>query len=326
MENQDALKTMTLATGQKMPTVGYGCWKVGKDVLADTVYEAIKAGYRLIDEACDYGNEVEAGVGIKRAIDEGIVKREDLFVTSKLWQTFHSKDHVEAACRKSLKDLGLDYLDLYLIHFPIALKYVDPAVRYPPGWTFDDKAIEVSIPYQETWQAMEALADLGLTKAIGCSNILCQQLRDVFSYARIRPAVLQVEMHPHCVRANLLKYCNNNNVKVTAYSSFGGGSWIELGMAKEADVCYNDPVIKSIAEVVGKTGPQVALRWAVQRGTAVIPKSINTERIAQNFDLFSFTLTDEQMATIDGLDKNRVFNDPGAYSEGGFNCFLPIFD
>jgi len=102
---------------------------------------------------------------------------------------------------------------------------------------------------------MEKLVDLGLTKAIGCSNIGAQQLRDVFSYCKVKPAVLQVEMHPHCVQANLLKYCNNNDVRVTAYSSFGGGSWVELGMAKEVDACYNDPVIKGIAEAVGKTGP-----------------------------------------------------------------------
>ena len=139
-----------------MPTVGLGCWKIPNDITADTVYNAIKAGYRCIDEACDYGNEKEAGEGIKRAIADGLCKREDLWITSKLWQTFHRKEHVEEACRKSLADLGLDYVDLYLIHFPMAMMYVDPKVRYPPGWTFDDKAekpvmIEDKVPYQETW-------------------------------------------------------------------------------------------------------------------------------------------------------------------------------
>ena len=116
--------TVTCASGDKMPLVGFGMWKIPKEETAQTAYDAIKTGYRLIDEACDYGNEKECGQGIKKAIDEGIVKREDLWVTSKLWNTYHRKEHVEAACRKTLEDLGLEYLDLYLIHFPIALKYV----------------------------------------------------------------------------------------------------------------------------------------------------------------------------------------------------------
>lgn len=120
-----------------MPCVGYGCWKVPKDVLPECAYQAIKAGYRLFDEACDYGNEKECGQGIKRAIDEGLVKREDLWITSKLWNTYHRKEHVKAACKKSLEDLGLEYLDLYLIHFPIPLKFVPFETRYPPEWSHD---------------------------------------------------------------------------------------------------------------------------------------------------------------------------------------------
>eukprot|EP00493_Phyllostaurus_siculus_P022718 UN23052 len=178
-----------------MPTVGYGTWKTPKDVLPNCTYEAIKAGYRLIDEAAAYGNEKEAGEGIKKAIDEGLVKREDLFVTTKLWNTYHRPENVEAACRRSLEDLGLDYVDLYIIHFPMSLKFVPFDVRYPPGMTYDPTIakpimIEDPVPYQDTWQALEKLVDQGLVKNIGCSNIGCQLLRDVLSYARVKPANL----------------------------------------------------------------------------------------------------------------------------------------
>lgn len=149
--------TLTLkATGAKMPTIGLGCWKIPKEKTAEITYTAIKSGYKLIDQACDYGNEKESGEGIKKAIDEGIVKREDLWVTSKLWNTYHKKENVKAACQKSLADLGLEYLDLYLIHFPISLKFVPFEKRYPPEWVFDPSGAdprmeEDLVPMQETW-------------------------------------------------------------------------------------------------------------------------------------------------------------------------------
>ena len=123
-----------------MPIMGLGTWKLPKDVCSDVIYQTLKCGYRLLDCACDYGNEEEVGKGIKRALDDKILERKDLFVTSKLWNTFHRKEHVRPACLRTLKDLGLEYLDLYLIHFPISLKYVDPEVRYPPEWIYDPKA------------------------------------------------------------------------------------------------------------------------------------------------------------------------------------------
>ena len=137
MENQQTHLTLS-GTGNKMPVVGLGCWKIEGKITGDTVYEAVKAGYRCIDEAADYGNEKQAGEGIARAIADGHVKREDLWVTSKLWNTYHRKEHVEAACRKSLTDLGLDYVDLYLVHFPISLKFVPFENMYPPEWVHFD--------------------------------------------------------------------------------------------------------------------------------------------------------------------------------------------
>ena len=172
-------------------------WKVPKDICADTVYTAIKAGYRHLDCACDYGNEQQVGEGIRRAIADGLVTREDLWVTSKLWNTYHAAEHVELACRKTLDDLGLDYVDLYLIHFPISLRFVPFEERYPPEWVHDPKALEPRmeyscVPVSETWGAMEKLADAGLARNIGVSNFSTYALRDILSYARIPPAVLQV--------------------------------------------------------------------------------------------------------------------------------------
>ena len=195
-------KDITLSTGSTMPAVGFGCWKVPKEKTAECVYTAIKSGYRLIDEACDYGNEKECGEGIKKALDEGLIKREDLFVTSKLWNTFHKKEHVKPALQKTLSDLGLEYLDLYLIHFPISLKYVPFDVRYPPEWFHDPNAedkkmIEELVPMFETWAAMEELVNEGLVKHIGISNMGSVQIRDILSYAKVKPTVLQVECHPY---------------------------------------------------------------------------------------------------------------------------------
>ncbi|KAJ9448880.1 putative NAD(P)H-dependent D-xylose reductase xyl1 [Diplonema papillatum] len=324
-------KEFVLSTGSKMPAVGLGCWKIPNDVCEATTYEAIKAGYRLIDEACAYGNEKECGAGIKRAIGEGIVTREKLWVTSKLWNTYHRKEHVKAACKRTLSDLGLEYLDLYLIHFPIALKFVPFETRYPPDWAFDPKAEKVcmeedSVPMHETWEAMEELVKEGLVRHIGLSNVGTTMLRDVLNYAKVKPTVLQIELHPYLTQSKLIRLCREKQVAVTGFSSFGASSYVELGAATEVESCLVDPVVKSIADKHKKTPAQVALRWAVQRGTAVIPKSTKVSRLKENIDLFDFELTDEEMKTLDGLNKNRRFNDPGTFCEPGFGTFFPIFE
>ena len=227
---------LVLQSGDKMPSVGYGCWKVPKEQCADAVYTAIKNGYRCIDEACDYGNEKEAGEGIARAITEGIATRKDLWLTSKLWNTYHRKEHVEAACRRSLSDLGVDYLDLYLVHFPIALKYVPMETRYPPEWIHDPSSAEPRmeedmVSIRETWEAMENLVKLGLVNNIGFCNIGTTTLRDILSYAKVKPTVLQVELHPYNSQEKLLRFCRATGIAVTGFSNLGAGSYVELGMA-----------------------------------------------------------------------------------------------
>lgn len=208
---------MVLSSGDKMPQVGLGLWKIGKDVCADIVYNAIKNGYRCLDGACDYGNEVQVGEGIKRAIDEGICTRKDLFIVTKLWNTFHRPENVKLACQKSMTDLGVDYLDLYLIHFPIALKFVPIETVYPPEWNNTSEGAPRMIPdegvaYHQTYGAMEQLVRDGLVRNIGCSNINSAFIHQVLKYATIKPAVLQVEMHAYLQQPKLLRMCREKNI------------------------------------------------------------------------------------------------------------------
>jgi len=297
-------------TGQKMPLVGFGLWKVDNDTCAQTVYKAIQAGYRLFDGAGDYGNEKEAGEGVRKAIADGLVKREELFITSKLWNTFHKYEHAKTMAKHQLKLWGLDYFDLFLIHFPISLKYVDPAHRYPPGWFNDEgKADLVDIPLRETWTALEELVDEGLAKNIGLSNSQSSLIMDVNRYARIQPAVLQVELHPYLSQEALVKWCDLVDIKVTAYSSFGPQSYLELGYQTAHNLLDHDAV-RHIAAAKGKTSAQVLLRWATQRGIAVIPKSNNHERLVANFECNSFDLTPEEFAVLNGLNINLRLNSP----------------
>ena len=314
-----------------MPQVGIGLWKIERDKTAEMVRAAIAAGYRHIDSACDYGNEIEAGQGIADAIAAGDCTREELWVTSKLWNTFHEPDRVREGLEKTLADLQLDYLDLYLIHFPIALQYVPISERYPPEWFPDPDAASpamtpISVPLADTWRAMEALVDDGLVKRIGVCNYSTGLVHDLMSYARIKPAMLQVESHPYLTQEKLLRLASMYGLPMTAFSPLGASSYKELDMATEEENVLNSSVVTGIAEKHGKSPAQVVLRWGVQRGTAVIPKTSRVERLAENIDVFDFALSDDEMAAIAGMNQNRRFNDPGVFTEAAFNRFHPIFD
>jgi D-xylose reductase len=298
-------------TNQKMPLVGFGLWKVNKDTCADTVFNAIKSGYRLFDGAGDYGNEKEAGEGVKRALDAGLVKREELFITSKLWNTFHQYDRAKEMAKYQLGLWGLDYFDLFLVHFPIALAYVDPKERFPPGWTGDDGNVHLDkTPFSETWKAMEELVDEGLAKNIGVSNTNGALLLDIMRYARIPPQVAQIELHPYLTQEPFLELAKTLGIAVTAYSSFGPQGWVELGMSKNLTLLMEHESITSIASKYTKTPAQVLLRWATQQGLAVIPKSNSQTRLVENMDCVEFTVDDADMKAISSLNKNLRLNNP----------------
>lgn len=245
------------------------------------------------------------------------MKREELFIVSKLWNSFHDGDKVEPICRKQLSDWGVDYFDLYIVHFPIALKYVDPSMRYPPGWANEAGKLELSnASIQETWTAMETLVDKKLARSIGVSNFSAQLLMDLLRYARVRPATLQIEHHPYLTQVRLVDYAQREGLTVTAYSSFGPLSFLELDLkhAQSTPLLFEHEVVKGIAEKHSRTPAQVLLRWATQRKIAVIPKSNNPKRLAQNLQVTDFELDGGELEAISALDKGLRFNDPPAVS------------
>ena len=314
-----------------IPPIGFGLWKVDKDICAQTVYDAAVAGYRHFDSACDYGNEEHVGQGFSNVLKDGVCARDDLWVTSKLWNTYHRPEHVRSACERSLKDLGLDVLDLYLIHFPIPLKFVSFETRYPPEWLYDPDAaapqmIPDPVPRADTWGAMEGLVEAGLVKHIGVCNYNSALLSDLMAYARIKPSVLQIESHPYLTQEKLIRLAQGYGLDVTAFSPLGALSYVSIGGADMGDSVLSQDSVVEIANRMGKTPAQVVLRWGIQRGTAIIPKTINRERMAENLAITEFSLSDDDMRTISALNQNRRFNDPGVFCEGQFGTLYPIFD
>ncbi len=323
--------SIPLTTGDELPSVGLGLWKIDPSETAQLVRTAVETGYRHFDAAADYGNEIDTGDGLREAIADGLCSREDLWVTSKLWNTYHAAEHARPACERSLRDLGLEDLDLYLIHFPISLRYVPFETRYPPGWFFDPAAPSpgmefANVPIHETWAAMENLVRAGLVRNIGVSNFNVALLRDLMTYASIRPSVLQVELHPYLTQDTLLRFCAQQDIAVTAFSPLGAPSYVPLGMASEAESAMEEEPVQAAAKRTGRSPAQILLRWAIQRGTAVVPKTSKPARLRENLDLYDFELEPTEMAAITALNRNRRFNDPGQFCEAAFNTFCPLYD
>jgi len=286
---------VTLNNGMKMPILGLGTWKSKSGEVERAVEHAIKSGYRHIDCAACYGNEVEVGAGIKA----GGVARSELFITSKLWNNKHHPEDVEAACKKSLADLGLDYLDLYLVHWPVAFERGD--VPFPKN---EDGTVryDTTIPPIETWLAMEKLLAKGLVKSIGVSNFNSEQIADVLAKGSVVPVTNQVECHPYLNQAKLFNLCKDKGITLTAYSPLGSP---DRPWAKPDDVkLLDDPKIVAMAAKYGKSPAQIIIRWQVQRGVIVIPKSVTPARIVENSSVFDFKLTDAEMQEVDGYDCN----------------------
>jgi len=287
--------TITLNTRATMPTLGLGTWKSKPGQVEVAVEHALRKGYRHLDCAACYGNEAEVGAGIAASgVDRG-----EIFLTSKLWNTKHHPGDVEAACRKTLADLGTHYLDLYLIHWPIAFKRGEEAFpRNEDGSVQYDTEIHPTT----TWLAMEQLVTKGLTRAIGVSNFNSLQIKDILEKGSIKPVTNQVECHPYLGQAKLLAYCQERGITLTAYSPLGSPDrpWAQPG----DPLLLEDPKIRAIAANHAKSPAQVLIRWQIQRGVIVIPKSVTPARIQENGDVFDFTLTDQEMKDIAGFDCN----------------------
>lgn len=268
--------TTTLNNGVKMPWFGLGVFKVEEGPeLVNAVQAAIRNGYRSIDTAAIYGNEEGVGQGIAQGLKETGISREELFVTSKVWNADLGYESTLAAFDRSLKKLGLDYLDLYLIHWPVAGKYKD------------------------AWRALEQLYKEGKVKAIGVSNFQIHHLQDLMKDAEIKPMINQVELHPRLTQKEIRDFCKQEGIQVEAWSPLMQGQLLD------------NPVLKEIAERHGKSIAQVILRWDLQHGIVTIPKSTKEHRIQENADVFNFELTAEDMEKIDALNENhRVGPDP----------------
>jgi D-xylose reductase len=305
----------------------FGFWKVPKPECASVCYKAIKSGYRRLDCACDYGNEREVGEGIAKALQEGICQRKDLFVTSKLWNTYHHPEHVSMACQRTLDDLQLSYLDEYLIHFPISMEFVPFDKKYPPEWTnLEGKMVLVDNDMCATWKAMEALVARGMSKTIGVCNFSTQLLRQIFSIATVSPSTLQIELHPHNSQEKLVRFAHENGMNVTAFSTFGSASYVQLGMATASDSLMSNAAVMAIAEDKNKSPAQVLIRWALQRNTLPLTKTTKEERMKENRFVMDFELNTEEMTVINALNKNHRYNDPGVFCEAGMGTFCPIYE
>ncbi|ESP00397.1 hypothetical protein LOTGIDRAFT_225865 [Lottia gigantea] len=296
----DKVPDVKLNNGQLMPVLGYGTWNFFKEnQVRDALRVAIDIGYRHIDTASVYKTEPEIGEAVEGKIKDGAIKRSDLFITSKLWNTYHDPEWVEFALKKSLKALRTDYLDLYLMHWPFAVDSDDKE-----SFLFEEGLRPSKIKLLDTWRAMEELVLKGLVKSIGLSNFNAEQVGRILNdkNLRVKPVVNQVEIHPYFTNAELVDYCQKVGVVVTAYSPLAKGGE-EITEQKPPDT-LTDPTIVKIAKRHGKTPAQVVLRWGIDRGYTLVPKSVTPSRIKENFEIFDFSLTPEEVKEINGLNRN----------------------
>lgn len=281
------------------PVIGLGTWLAKPDEIRQAVETAIDLGYRLIDCARVYGNEHEIGEAIANKVKEGKVTRQDLWLTGKLWNTDHHPDRVEQGLAKSLSDLDTGYLDLYLIHWPVAFKYHGDDVLFPRN-SEGDIDVDTSVPLAATWSKLVDLKRSGKVKAIGLSNVSCDMLRSIVEAAKSDdevPSVVQTEYHPMIapVQRPLKEYCDSKNIVVTAYSGLGNN---RLGLPRVIDLAE----MQELAAKTGLTEAQLATAWALTQGVASIPKSVNPGRLASNLEATKhYPLSEDQMHLIDSL-------------------------
>ena len=287
-----------------MPTIGLGTWKSPTDKVGQAIEYAItECGYQHIDCASIYLNERAIGETFKKIFGNKPAARENIFVTSKLWNNAHRPEDVAPACKRTLRDLQLNYLDLYLIHWGVAT----PLNTGAEPLDKNNYLITEPVPIHETWRAVEELVDLGLVKSIGVANFTGAMLTDLLTYGKIKPAVNQIELHPYNPQTQLVEYCQHHDIAVTAYSPLGSPGNIE---SKNTPILLKDQTVAKIADTHQKTPAQILIKWALQRNTAVIPKSVSSKNIKLNIAVFDFELSQEEMTILANLTTHHRFVDP----------------
>ncbi|KAL1856437.1 hypothetical protein Daus18300_010704 [Diaporthe australafricana] len=294
----------TLNTGAKIPAVGFGTWQAPNDEVVQAVKTALKTGYRHIDAAAIYRNEAAVGEGIKQSG----VPRSDIFITGKLWNTKHDPKDVEGALDKTLKDLGIDYLDLFLIHWPVAFESSDKWFPIDEQGVFKLADIDPAA----TYTALEKLVDSGKVRAIGVCNFTVNKLKDLISKTKVVPAVNQIEAHPYLQQPELVEFCRSKNILIEAYSPLGNN---QTGEPKVVD----DAGVKELASQQGLDAAQLVLSWGVQRGTVVLSKSVTPSRIESNLKVVQ--LPEDVFQKVQALERHKRFN---VQARWGYDVFEEI--
>jgi alcohol dehydrogenase (NADP+) len=301
------MPALPFANGDAMPALGLGTWRLPPELTAATVRSALELGYRHLDAAAIYGNEPQIGEALRQAFADGLVRREELWITGKLWNDCHEPHEVRPALERSLADLGLEHLDLYLMHWPLAQRRGVAMASSP-----EEQLSLEQVPLAATWAAMEELVDQGLTRHIGVSNFSGAKLKALAAGARIRPEVLQIERHPLLQQNALLAWCRENGVVVTGYGPLGSSG------ANRPPLVLQHPQVVALAAQRGLTPAQLLLAWGIGCGTAVIPKSVQPARLVENLAAADAVLDRELMEQLSALDQGRRLIDGGFWClEGG---------
>jgi len=296
------MKMLQFTNGDSMPILGLGTWQANPGDVYKAVQEALNNGYRHIDCAAIYGNEAEVGEAIADSIQEGVVSRDELWVTSKLWNNAHAPHDVQPTLEKTLADLQLESLDLYLIHWPVMIKR---ELLYQNSG--HDMVSLDEIPISETWSVMEAMVDKGLCKHIGVSNFSTAKLEALIKTARVPLEMNQIELHPYLQQPKMIEFCSSRNIHLTAFAPLGSANRPDRLKVENEPVLIEDPVVRSIAEKHDATPAQILISWSMHRNVAVIPKSIHADRIKQNYEATALSLSVSDLAELTALDKHRRY-------------------